>query len=390
MKRNIFAIYIILTTAYFILIHPVFAAATPTPTSAPSAFDSFFQWLSGGLSQTKVPDTLERVNNASVPFGVQEGIVSGAEPLSGTPMASPSGTIQNTDIVAKTAGGYSNCVNAQTPYQTSADAPPFDFWDTLGRLFSDPSKLFQFGNQKAVDCASEGVPQKAAESIVSQNTYIGEVSNTALNTNVMGAQSDQSQSRVMIDAMQQKECGSLPMGVCDGVKIANANTISPYPTTPSTGAYPTPTIVTPTPSDNSISEVNPDPNGPCNGNGGDYCSASCLSHYWNPHDAEIASYICLRESAGRPFVVNDGCLKGTSVDYSIGLFQINLLAHCTASGPHYTWHPPSCSFDNNHERNICEQRLKSYDANIQEAVTISGNGTNWCPWSTARPKYCSQ
>ncbi|MBP7843090.1 hypothetical protein KA017_03740, partial [Candidatus Woesebacteria bacterium] len=66
-----------------------------------------------------------------------------------------------------------------------------------------------------------------------------------------------------------------------------------------------------------------------------YCYPENLEPYFaeagfeNPAlEADKASRICRRESRGSPFAFNARCLEGTSVDYSIGLFQINMLPRC--------------------------------------------------------------
>jgi hypothetical protein len=112
--------------------------------------------------------------------------------------------------------------------------------------------------------------------------------------------------------------------------------------------------------------------------------AAVSKHLSDPIKAEKASRICNRESASNPAAANYGCVKGRSVDYSIGLFQINLLAHCPASKPSFTWNPPSCTFGNIPARDLCENRFLNQDENIKYAVQLSKNGTDWSPWSAAR------
>jgi lysophospholipase L1-like esterase len=140
-----------------------------------------------------------------------------------------------------------------------------------------------------------------------------------------------------------------------------------------------------------------------------------------------AAQICNRESGGVADVINDGCLQfpiyspGHSVDYSIGLFQINLLVH------------PSIGFINNTENDVlvnslgnnlkeivtkygaascyeafsnrtsylngtssfcevgnpgllseCEDWFQKPANNIAYAKALSGGGTNWTPWSAAK------
>jgi len=114
-------------------------------------------------------------------------------------------------------------------------------------------------------------------------------------------------------------------------------------------------------------------------------------------DAELtkratqASIICNAESGGNPEAANTGCLTGTTVDYSIGLFQINLLAHNCPEYFTYTWNPPSCSINSPFTQNdvdLCAEPLFDPNTNIRKAFDISGAGSNWRPWATAREYSC--
>lgn len=69
-----------------------------------------------------------------------------------------------------------------------------------------------------------------------------------------------------------------------------------------------------------------------------YCAPENLEPYFaeagfeNPAlEADKASRICQRESGSSPYAFNARCLEGTSVDYSLGLFQINMLPRCEGS-----------------------------------------------------------
>ena len=69
-----------------------------------------------------------------------------------------------------------------------------------------------------------------------------------------------------------------------------------------------------------------------------YCAPENLAPYFaeegfaNPQlEADKASRICQRESGSSPYAFNDRCVEGTSVDYSVGLFQINMLPRCPGS-----------------------------------------------------------
>ncbi|MCA9369164.1 hypothetical protein KC721_02615, partial [Candidatus Woesebacteria bacterium] len=69
-----------------------------------------------------------------------------------------------------------------------------------------------------------------------------------------------------------------------------------------------------------------------------YCAPEYLAPFFaeegfeNPElEAEKASRICQRESGSSPYAFNSNCLTGRSVDYSVGLFQINMLPRCPGS-----------------------------------------------------------
>jgi len=84
-------------------------------------------------------------------------------------------------------------------------------------------------------------------------------------------------------------------------------------------------------------------------------------------DPVFAATIAMRESGGDPNAINDtrgrtDLPAGTTNEHSIGLWQINLLAH-----PKF-------------------QAGDMLDArrNAEAAFEVSQRGTNWGPWSTAK------
>lgn len=105
-----------------------------------------------------------------------------------------------------------------------------------------------------------------------------------------------------------------------------------------------------------------------------YCSVENLANYFDGDmsKALIASIICQKESGSNPFNHNYVC-----PDYSIGLFQINLVVHCPGA---YSNMDCSQLIDIN-KRNVCEAQLEDPIANIQKMIALSG-GTYWTPWST--------
>jgi hypothetical protein len=105
--------------------------------------------------------------------------------------------------------------------------------------------------------------------------------------------------------------------------------------------------------------------------------------------ATQASIICNAESGGDPNALNDGCLTGKSVDYSVGLFQINLLAHHCPEYFSYSWEPPQCEITSSELAvTQCASEVLQPEVNLQEAWRISGAGSNWQAWSTAKEEYC--
>ncbi len=113
---------------------------------------------------------------------------------------------------------------------------------------------------------------------------------------------------------------------------------------------------------------------------GGYCSVNNLLPYFGGDEAKAttASLICKLESGGDPFAMNTNC---DTNDYSVGLFQINLVAHCEGAYGEGKWGAQSCDnpLDEN-KRLVCSQQMKDTTQNIQKAVSLSQNGTNWTLW----------
>ncbi|OGH21408.1 MAG: hypothetical protein A2958_01270 [Candidatus Levybacteria bacterium RIFCSPLOWO2_01_FULL_38_13] len=111
-----------------------------------------------------------------------------------------------------------------------------------------------------------------------------------------------------------------------------------------------------------------------------YCSVANLLPYFgnDPIKALTASLICESESGGYPFKINDNCQTN---DYSIGLFQINAVAHCSGAYGAGAWGDQSC--DNILSlplRNACESNWKNPTQNILKASEIRENWASWEPW----------
>lgn len=121
------------------------------------------------------------------------------------------------------------------------------------------------------------------------------------------------------------------------------------------------------------------------------CSVENLKTYLGGDErkATIASIICNRESRGLSYyadgrpVINNGCTTGQSADYSVGLFQINAMAHCPGAFTSYTLRPPSCSIGSHSKLDACVEKWLIPEENIKKMVELSQNGNNWRPWSAA-------
>lgn len=111
-----------------------------------------------------------------------------------------------------------------------------------------------------------------------------------------------------------------------------------------------------------------------------WCSPSTLLKYgWPADSVETASIICNMESGGFTNAFNDGCLCGKTLDYSIGLFQINLLAHCAANAFTYSRSPISCTPLNQSEIDSCAQKYFDPEENIRYALSLY-QAAGWEPW----------
>ncbi|MBD3250846.1 MAG: hypothetical protein GF381_04755 [Candidatus Pacebacteria bacterium] len=143
--------------------------------------------------------------------------------------------------------------------------------------------------------------------------------------------------------------------------------------------------------------------------------------------ATQASIICNAESGGNPEAQNLGCQTGSTVDYSVGLFQINLLAHscskfiwnrtnqsfnqlacsstnscsgtptqCCSGYFNFSWTPPTCEVNTDagtpaavtNEINSCTNFLLDPLNNIMAAFQLSGGGKHWGAWATAKDQHC--
>ncbi len=154
----------------------------------------------------------------------------------------------------------------------------------------------------------------------------------------------------------------------DDVSISNflyAQAAAPSPTGPTPGQSAPPT------------------GGVCSG-GSNFCAVSSLKQYFGNDETKAlkASIICKRESGGNPAALNKGCLTGVSADYSVGLFQINMLVQCPGAFSNYTINPPTCAVANQAKLDACVAKYSDPIENTKKMAEMSAGGTNWKPWYT--------
>lgn len=110
-----------------------------------------------------------------------------------------------------------------------------------------------------------------------------------------------------------------------------------------------------------------------------YCAVDALAPTFNGDKTKalIASLICQTESGSDPTRINNNC---ATKDYSVGLFQINLVAHCAGA-----YQNQDCNILLSEATRLsCENQLLDPVANIQKMYAIS-QGTYWKPWTYTWP-----
>ncbi|OGG23417.1 hypothetical protein A3E42_00020 [Candidatus Gottesmanbacteria bacterium RIFCSPHIGHO2_12_FULL_40_13] len=399
------------------------------------------------LIQNNVTEEVREYNKKSLPLLDPDQInVSGVN-ISVTP--DPTAGVNPVDQISGQEGegvadaAYQYCLSEQV------EEDPLDADTFFGKILTFFRELFgtgvvDTGNKCAQDALNAQLPPGVGSQALSR---INTTSNLAMSENskvlgstpgVISSVSDQA----MVGSFDCSRCAGLPLALCSCGDFAGTN--------PDEGLTPVPEPTGPTPGEpEPTGDANPSQPGnlpavcfekptcldgnraDCykNSNAGQcfiytkgFCSVDCLKPYFGGDKlkAEKASQVCNRESGGNPYIVNRSCLyskdginndndgnkcidladnaanfcpvryyDGATVDYSIGLFQINLLAHCSASAPKYTWDPPTCTFGSNSERDKCEKNFTNPEENIKYAVKLSQNGTYWKPWSAAGPAYCN-
>lgn len=325
-------------SCFSILVPHIVLAQTPTPLPSSHPFSGFLQWIT-----ERINPPLEKVNQGSLPPLVYQEDIS---------------TEGSTDPFTKSAYLHKTAVSVRTPEQTSTS-----FSDSLKDFVSD---IFGFGNKKAEEFISTELPRGTIEGN-------------------------------MIKALPALQCAHLPVGVGG---CSQTGSLIGEPEKDISGVP----QISP-----SVPVITPPPSSGCGrGNGGGYydysvgrcviqqkgyCSVACLAPFFGGDEikAKKAAQICFRESGGDPFATNRGCLPPSprSRDYSLGLFQINLLAHCAGALKDDWKTRHTCTILNHNALQSCEQRFYNPVENIQKAVQLSGGGVGWTPWSASLPQYCN-
>jgi len=125
-------------------------------------------------------------------------------------------------------------------------------------------------------------------------------------------------------------------------------------------------------------------------------------------EADNAAITCRKESGGNPAALNNGCLVGRSAEYSVGLYQINILVHPdTSMGiammpkdlqqqlasvgakncvDGFNWAgglSPKCSIKNQRVVDICRKFFSDPANNLAYARDLQKR-VGWWPWSGAK------
>ncbi|OIO14146.1 hypothetical protein COV53_05960 [Candidatus Gottesmanbacteria bacterium CG11_big_fil_rev_8_21_14_0_20_37_11] len=248
------------------------------------------------------------------------------------------------------------------------------------------------GNERAMEFVAQELPAGGNTDMLKPqtNTMISQSKDTlsSQGINIGGFISGlfKSKDEAMVDSIEFRRCMELPGSVCTGQLAAIERLETP----------------TPTPDSNNVPyEPPPDYTPPGSYTcdlGTNYCSVDYLKDYFPSEESvKMASMICQRESGGDPTAVNRGCLSGKTRDFSIGLFQINMLAHINNLIAQPTpfmskdcagiivdkWNTEKiCTTSDMVKLEECIKPMQNPETNIKYAVILSGNGTNWGPWST--------
>lgn len=324
------------------------------------------------------------------------------------------------------------------------------FFKRLLSLFGIGQNPCDIGNENAQKFMNDKYPLGEGRKILSK---IEQNKNLALGESflVLGTQNSGYSDQAMEYALDCSYCVNMPLGTCNCTPATPTPTVTPIPEVTSSilpGSYPS---TYPLPDDSryygdtakcrpydyirtsiplpQICKENPDrfdtdssiSNGSCKIPNKGYCSPECLKPFF-ANDivmARKASMICYKESVGQINHINDGCLKGVSNEYSVGLFQINLKNEdknpwTKQPRSYQCWDTvePAGSISCTRGVNIdsCTQKFIVPEFNIAEAwnlwydryiyytsvynndlCDVKGGGLKWIwwGWTSAQEKYCN-
>lgn len=369
-------------------------SATLTPVADKSSFTdslkNFLDSISRGLISQNVTKELGDFNYSSIPPRVT--IIPVSATISGTLQFQSQGqflpqanSAPDVSEIGKAVGGYNLGSSVKTPVnKNTSDA---NLSNSLKNIFGGILDAIGFVEQGGGEIATKFA-----------GTYLP--ANSKLKSDVKGTE--------LITSLGTAQCANLPVNTqCLAQNtLGKVDDITPY-VTPTisiqVSSYPTPATFgdcAPIPDGFTGSKYYYDySTGNCAIMLVGYCSEGCMTQYFGEKTkAQKASQICQRESGGNPFAKNKSCLYGSSVDFSIGLFQINLLAHCAHEFIEWGWIPPHCTLnsrfivgtdDKGMPMTACEQDYYNVDKNINKAFALSYSGTYWRPWSVSKPAYCN-
>jgi hypothetical protein len=138
------------------------------------------------------------------------------------------------------------------------------------------------------------------------------------------------------------------------------------------------------------------------------CSTASLQNTCMGANAAIAGGVCSTESSGNAGAGGDLSTNigpnGKALPASVGLFQINLSANTipyncnpnssgclncpSAFSNPFTGRNPHTTITNMNLYNQCAAAAKTPSTNIQQACTMSKNGTSWTQWGPATRSAC--
>ncbi len=287
------------------------------------------------------------------------------------------------DTVLEGAQQYNIAASrGQPPSETSS----LNWWQSALDKVID---AFPFGNKKAEEYLNASLPPNVGtEILVSEGQPLasqGETLRGQRGQGVLGIFG--SKDKAMERALSVKYCAGLPAGLCgeDSMPLGTKkDTVSPTPGVGEVGQYPE--IVPPPGCGQADSGTDGYTGNECALVQTGWCSVSCLKRFTdgNIETAARLSQICMLESGGNPVAgPNTGCLKGRTQEYSVGLFQINLIDRCSGGILNEWAERKICTILDENIFNQCVADMEDPIQNINKAYSLTNGGWNWNPWKIA-------